>query len=229
MMGAEDPHNTPDAYRSNWTVAALPAAGQQVSYTTSWNANGNGRDVYAPFTSTGALPDKALDQSHSAGAVAVNVTLKPGQSTIVHFALAWDFPQVGFDGNKTVWMRRYTNFYGAKETAQNNYIPGSYPFNQSFHIADDALAGESTALKDVLAWWKPIATNPAYPQVLRTAGLNELYQTTFNNSFWEGGLVSNSETPTGPRRLGTQLPGTHLFFTIDAGAGATTQDELDVD
>jgi uncharacterized protein (DUF608 family) len=126
-------------------------------------------------------------------------------------------------------MRRYTDFYGAKETPQNDYVAGSYPFNQSFHIADDALSRESTALSDVLGWWKPIATNPAYPKILRTAGLNELYQTTSNGSFWEGGLVSNSETPTGPKRLGTLFPGTHLFFNLDSSDGANASDEIDVD
>jgi non-lysosomal glucosylceramidase len=46
-MSADDPSNTPDAAKSEWTIAAKPQAGQQVSYTTSWNADGTGADVYA--------------------------------------------------------------------------------------------------------------------------------------------------------------------------------------
>ncbi len=142
-MSADSPSNTPDAQNSSWTIAAKPTSGQHVTYTTSWNANGDGSDVYAPFTSTGNLPDKPLDASNSAGAIDVSATLKPGQTTTVSFALSWDFPQVGYSNNQTIWMRRYTDFYGAKETAQNSYVAGSYPGHQSFNIADDALESQA--------------------------------------------------------------------------------------
>ena len=221
-LSANSPQNTPDAANSEWTIAAKPGPSQHVSYTTSWNANGDGSDVYRPFTQSGRLPDRALDSSASAGAIAVSAKLRPGEVTTIPFALTWDFPQVGFDNNQTIWMRRYTDFYGARETSQNDYIPGSYPFHQSFRIADDALAGQSTNLAAVKNWWAPIADNPAYPLILRTAALNQLYQLVFNNSFWEGGLVSNAVAPTGGQRLGSQVPGTHLFDTIDSTAAWTT-------
>jgi uncharacterized protein (DUF608 family) len=236
-LSADSPNNTPDAANSEWTIAAQPGAGQSFSYTTSWNANGTGADVYAPFSSSGRLPDQPLDSSSSAGAVAVSAVLQPGQVTTIPFALTWDFPQVGFDKNQTVWMRRYTNFYGAKETAANAYVPDSYPFHQSFRIADDALAGQNATLRAVQAWWEPIADNPAYPLVLRTAALNQLYQLAFNNSFWEGGLVSNSVAPTDGAPIGADIPGLHVFDNVDSTAptGADTSstlnssNEMDVD
>jgi non-lysosomal glucosylceramidase len=218
-MSADDPSNTPDADRSEWTIAARPRAGQTVTYTTSWNANGDGADVYAPFVRSGRLGDAPIDASHSAGAIAVSVRLHPGEATTVPFVLTWDFPQVTFADNHTVWMRRYTDFYGARETPQNDYIPDSYPFHQSFAIADDALAGHDDALRAVERWWDPIANDRAIPLVLRTAALNQLAQVPFKTSLWEGGLVSNSVPATGGKRLGTAVPGTHLYLGLDSPAG----------
>src|SRR5689334_18484545 len=116
-------------------------------------------------------------------------------------------------------MRRYTDFYGARETAHNDYIPVTYHFHQAFPIADDALAGHDAALRAVESWWKPIATDPTYPLVLRTAALNQLSQVAFKTSLWEGGLVTNSVPPTLGTRLGTLVPGTHLYLGVDSPAG----------
>ncbi|MFF1571380.1 GH116 family glycosyl-hydrolase [Leifsonia sp. NPDC058292] len=218
-LTSNDPSNTPDAAKSEWTIAAKPSAGQKVSYTTSWNAAGDGSDVYSAFTSHGALADMPIDGSHSAGAISVSVKLRPGEVTTVPFALSWDFPQVAFADNNSVWMRRYTNFYGAKEDATNNYIKGSYPFNQSFAIARDALADRVQSLRAVENWWNPIANEPAYPLAIRTGALNQLAQVPFKTALWEGGLVSNSVAPTGGRRLGTTVPGTHLYLGVDSNAG----------
>jgi len=236
-LAAHSPDNTPDAKDSEWTIAAKPSAGERASYTTSWNANGTGADVYAPYSASGTLPDKPIDQSDSAGAISVSAMLKPGQVATVPFVLSWDFPQVSFDNNHTVWMRRYTDLFGAKETAQNGYVAGSYPFHQSQRIADYALSNEQTLLSEVEGWWKPIATDAAYPTLLRTAALNQLYQLVFNNSFWEGGLVSNSVAATGGQRIGSHVPGTHLFDTEDStadlstdpSAGLNNSNEMDVD
>ncbi|NEN04942.1 hypothetical protein G3T36_03570 [Diaminobutyricibacter tongyongensis] len=218
-MTSNDPSNTVDASRSEWTIAAKPQAGQKVTYTTSWNANGDGSDVYAPFSDTGALTNAPIDNSHSAGAISVAVTLKPGEVSTVPFALTWDFPQVAFANNNTVWMRHYTNFYGAKEDTQNNYVAGSYPFNQSLAIARDALTAHDESLRAVEQWWKPIANDPAYPLVIRTGALNQLAQVPFKTALWEGGLVSNTVAPTGVKRQGTTVPGTHLYLGVDSNAG----------
>jgi len=72
------------------------------------------------------LPDGSLDSSDSVGAVAVRVDLAPGQSTTIPLVLAWDFPydvysvNPGKSAGYTVWMRRYTEWFGAKQDAQNN-------------------------------------------------------------------------------------------------------------
>jgi len=43
------------------------------------------------------------------------------------------FPDCRIQHNRTVWMRRLYEFYGAKETATNEYIDGSYPFTKARH------------------------------------------------------------------------------------------------
>ena len=227
-LGAEDPANTPDEAHSEWSLAARPQFGQTATYTTSWNANGDGSDIYAPFRQTGQLGNKPVDGSFSAGAVAVSVTLLPGQSTIVSFALSWDFPQITYGNLGTIWMRRYTDFYGARETAKNGYVEGSYKYHQAFNIAKDALAAHDETLAAVNAWYQPILAQAAYPPILRTAALNQLYQVAFKMPLWEGGLVSNSVAPTLGQRLGTALPGTHLFFEQDASGGGNSNMGWDV-
>jgi uncharacterized protein (DUF608 family) len=206
-LSADSPNNTPDAAKSEWTIAAKVSRDQKFSYTTSWNGDGSGADIYQPFSASGRLPDGPLDSSNSAGAINVTVKLKPGRVTTIPFVLAWDFPMVGFDNNQTLWMRHYTNFYGAKETAANDYIEGSYPFHQGFNIASDALEDRTAALAAVRNWWEPIATEQAYPPLLRTAALNQLSEMVWNNSFWEGGLARNETVPTGFSQTG---PGQHL-------------------
>ena len=227
-MSAEDPANTPDAFKSEWTIAAKSMPGQDVTYATSWNGDGDGSDVYSPFNQSGKLANAPIDISYSAGAIAVSATLKPGEVTTVHFVLTWDFPEITYANNQTVWMRRYTNFYGARENSTNDYIADSYPFHQAHRIATDALVDHDKNLGAVEHWWRPIATDPAYPQVLRTAALNQLYQLAFKMPLWEGGLVSNTVPPTSGQRPGTTAPGSHLFFEPDAVGGNNPSMGMDV-
>jgi uncharacterized protein (DUF608 family) len=236
-LSCDDPSNTPDAYGSEWTIAAMPGAGQAVSYVPSWNASGDGSDIYHAFSGTGALGGTPLDNSHSAGAIAVSVTLHPGQTTVIPFALAWDFPQVTMNNNQTTWMRRYTEFYGARMTGPadaapgnyNSYIPGSYPFHQSRQIAADALASADETLEAVQSWWAPLAGDPKVPAILRTAALNQLGQVPFKTSLWAAGFVSSTDSPTLGQRLGAGTPGTHVYVSPDSINGGNLSMGGDVD
>ncbi|HVV75392.1 MAG TPA: GH116 family glycosyl-hydrolase [Mycobacteriales bacterium] len=248
-LSASDPHNTVDARDSDWTIAARPGRGQHVSFTTSWNAAGSGHDVMAPFARTGRLPDRALERSRSAGAIAVRVALRPGQVATIPFALAWDFPEVTFSptglgqhlglgnavlghlpsgsgGSSLVWMRRYTSYFGATENRRNDYVRGSYPFHRGFAIADRELSRRLALLRGVRRWWRPIVSDPAYPPWLTREALNELTQMVFNDSFWESGLVTKTRSPR--TRIGAAIPGTHMFFTR-TGGGWAEWNEWDTD
>jgi non-lysosomal glucosylceramidase len=217
-MSSDSSQDTPDEQASDWTIAAMPQPGQHETYVTSWNADGDGSDIIDALKSgAGRLPDGSLDASNSAGAVAVRVDLAPGQSTTIPFVLAWDFPQdvysasPGSSPDYTVWMRRYTEWFGAKMDAQNNYLPGSYPFHQGWNIAQWAMDSHDRNLAAVDRWWLPIADNSRVPLAIRTSALNQLYYLTAGDSMWVNGLVSNTVTPTDGQRLGTTTPGTHLF------------------
>ncbi|MEV7608618.1 GH116 family glycosyl-hydrolase [Microbacterium sp. NPDC089320] len=231
-LSSDSDENTADAYKSEWTIAAKPAPGQTVSYVTSWDADGDGTDIYSAFAD-GTLGNDALDDSASAGAIAVSARLAPGETTTIPLVMTWDFPQVGFQDNSTVWMRRYTEFYGAKTNAQNEYVHGSYAFHQSFDIAKDALKNKDKNLKDVLKWWKPIADDNDYPDWLKEAALNQLANLPFHTSVWENGLVSddNDLQALADRglaehipadRAGNEVPGTHNYMGVDANSGGAS-------
>lgn len=222
-LSSDSDENTPDAYASEWTIAAAQMDGAKVSYVTSWDAEGDGSDVYAPFADDGVLPDGALDDSASAGAISVSATLAPGESRTIPFALSWDFPQVAFADDNTVWMRRYTEFYGARTTDANDYVPGSYPFHQSFDIARDALSARDQNLSDVLGWWQPIVGSDEIPADVSAAAMNHLANVTFHTGLWENGLVSNTVPVTkGGARIGSAIPGTHGYFGTDSNAGGSS-------
>lgn len=239
-LGSDSLNNSPDTVKSEWTIAAHPRRGQTLSYCTSWNGAEDGGDIYAPFLaaeSDGKLPNGEIDKSASAGAIAVTLTIQPGQAQTVRFALSWDFPQVYHDSEdvnfRAVWMRRYTAFLGGKQTPTNDYVPGSYPFKQGFTIARRELGRYDASLKAVESWWKPIAENRQVPSWLRKASLNELYHMIFNGSFWESGLVSNTmpvsvAEGTSPR-LGSAISGTHIYYHTDGGGGGARTNEVDMD
>ena len=80
-----------------------------------WQAAGDGKAVWAPFSKDGRLADDhkswVSDKEKLAGAIALRFTLRPGEKKIIPMVLAWDFPVVQF-GEGRKWNRRYTDFYG---------------------------------------------------------------------------------------------------------------------
>jgi non-lysosomal glucosylceramidase len=222
-LSASGPQNTPDSEKTEWALAVIAGPDHEVSHTTSWDANGDGGDIYAAFLESGSLPNAPLDGTNSAGALAVSVRLEPGQITVVRFALAWDFPVVTFGTDHgTEWMRRYTSFYGGEQDSSNAYVTGSYPFHQGFTIAQRNLVSRDQALQNVLEWWRPIAEESRVPAAVRMAALNEVNQLVFNGSFWESGLVKTTAAPSGGVTVGSTTPGLHLFNTVTGGGWADT-------
>ena len=197
---------------------------------------------------TAAIWYDALDESSSAGAVAVTAQLRANRTATIRFALSWDFPQVvyhgggsienfpevdnGVEGQRAIWMRRYTSSsVPAPHRATTTYpAPTRSSRRSPSRNGNSDLARHDVSLASVEAWWKPIAENENYPLSLRRAALNELYELVFNATFWEAGLV-DSTTPAAPGgpRLGAEIPETHLFYFIDAGSGGAAANEMDMD
>lgn len=193
-LQAEDPSNVHETEESEWVIAAQGPSGSVLTYTTNWDAEGDGSDLWDAFSKTGRLPNRAIDPTGTAGAVAVSFTLQPHDRQIVTFALTWDFPVVQFRNPEygTLWWKRYTEWYS-----------GPY---RGWNIAQDVLNGSIGLESDIDNWWKPIVEDNAYPPWLRTAALNELYYDIFGGVFWENGCISRKKT------VGQDQ---HLYFTLE--------------
>jgi uncharacterized protein (DUF608 family) len=190
VMTARSPTNPEETQGSQWCMATDP---QGASLQTSWDGNGNGRDILDEFSKSGMLQDTRVNTDFPCGAVAVTITIKPGESRDVPFVLAWDFPQVSF-GSGTHWWRRYTE-----------YFPPDRP--QAQEIAADALKNFHNWSKAIDDWQSPYLAGSA-PAWLKQGAMNELYYCTFGGSFWENGCI------TRPKKYGAR-PGQHLAFVME--------------
>jgi non-lysosomal glucosylceramidase len=188
VMEAHDPANPPETEDSEWCIATSAPA----SYATSWDGAGDGSDIWKHFAAEGKLPGAALNQDTQlpAGALCVESHIAPGSTATVPFVLVWHFPQIEF-GKGTRWWRRYVEHGGS-----------------AFRIALGALHNWDNWLAQVEAWQRPIVLNPAYPEWLKQAALNELYYATFGGSFWESGCI------TKPKKFGAR-PDQHLASVME--------------
>jgi non-lysosomal glucosylceramidase len=148
----------------------------------------SGGETWADFAADGRL-DNVNDQTPAqpseliAGALAVTVDLKPGETRTIPFALAWDLPMTQFDAG-TKWYKRYTRFYG---------VSG----REAWTIAADALAAYSDWESTIDAWQQPILEDPARPDWYKTALFNELYYLVDGGAVWENGRVGGEPPADG--------------------------------
>ncbi|MDZ7338779.1 MAG: GH116 family glycosyl hydrolase [candidate division KSB1 bacterium] len=198
VMSADSPLNTSVTQGTEWCIATLSRPGA-VSSCLSWNAWGDGADIYADFAD-GRLCNAPLDASGSAAALAVTVRLAPGEETTVPFVLSWYFPRVRF-GEGTEWYRRYTEYFGTE--------PG-----HAFEVACEALAHMDEWEAQVDLWQQLIISEPCYPDWLKQAALNELYYDTFGGVFWENGCITRPEESS----YGTLPPDDHKYFCMECQA-----------
>ena len=197
VLDANHERNHPASQDAEWCIAVRAEHPGELSYTPSWNAMASGGDLLAEFADDGRLPDEALDATDSAAAVAFRTRLGPKATVTVPFALSWDFPRVSF--GRTHWWRRYTEHVGRSS-------------DNAFAVARDALLhhGEWEAAID--AWTRPILAEPAYPDWLKQAALNELYYDAFGGIFWEAGCI------TEPREFKNLHPDDHKYFALASPA-----------
>ena len=157
-----------------FAIAALDGAGIEVSYLTSFAAEGDGKAVWSSFAKDGRLPNSdtswVSDGEKLAGAVAVRFTLAPGENKIIPMVIAWDFPIVQF-GEGREWNRRYTDFYGASG-------------NNAWAIARDGLLNAQGWSDAIDAWQAPYVNNESKPLWYRGMLFNELYTLTDGGTFW---------------------------------------------
>ena len=139
-----------------FAIAALDSPGVEVTYQTTFLADGDGKPVWTPFAKDGRLANSGTAwvsaSEKLAGAIAVRFTLKPGEKKIVPMVIAWDFPIVEF-GQGRRWDRKYTDFYGTDG-------------KNAWKIARDGLL-KSTEWSEALDKWQaPYANDESMPAVV---------------------------------------------------------------
>lgn len=180
VLKAVDDGNTAETQNSEWCIATGQGHdGDRVSHVLSWNGEGDGGDIWADFADDGELSGRPLDGSMSAAALAVRVTLAPGERRRVPFAVSWDIPVVEFSSG-TQWWRKYTEYVGRDS-------------DNAFDVAGMALLNRADWERQVDAWMEPFVGNPKYPDWLKRAAFNELYYNQFGGVFYEAGLKAGRD------------------------------------
>lgn len=178
MKGVVFERNRAEGVANEWdgqfAIAALDSPGVEVTYQTTFLADGDGRVVWTPFSKDGRLANSDISwvsaSERFAGAIAVRFTLEPGEEKIVPMVISWDFPIVEF-GQGRKWNRRYTDFYG---TSGNN----------AWAIACDGLLNAASWSNAVETWQAPYISDESKPLWYRGMLFNELYALTDGGTFW---------------------------------------------
>jgi non-lysosomal glucosylceramidase len=190
MKGIVFDRNRADNVESEWdgqfVIAAMETPGVEVSYLTSFLADGDGQAVWSSFAKDGSLLNKDTSWVSAgeklAGAIAVRFTLAPGEKKIIPMVIAWDFPIVEF-GQGRQWHRRYTDFYGT--TGKNAWA-----------IARDGLQNAATWSSAIDRWQKPYVDDESKPAWYRGMLFNEMYVLTDGGTFW--GRPAGSDPKAAP-------------------------------
>jgi non-lysosomal glucosylceramidase len=178
MKGVVFERNRAEGFENEWdgqfAIAALDSPGVEVTYQTTFLADGDGKAVWTPFSKDGRLANSDASwvsaSEKFAGAIAVRFTLQPGEKKIIPVVISWDFPIVEF-GEGRKWNRRYTDFYG---TSGNN----------AWAIARDGLLNAASWSNAIDTWQAPFISDESKPLWYRGMLFNELYTLTDGGTFW---------------------------------------------
>ena len=163
-----------DEWDGQMAIAAEESPSVEVSYQTTYSPDGNGVEVWAPFSKDGKLANDDRQWVSSgeslAGAIAVRFTLKPGEKRVVPMVISWDLPVVEF-GSGRKWYRHYTDFYGITGT-------------NAWKVAADGLVNAAKWSDAIDAWQAPYVEDESKPLWYRGELFNELYVLADGGSLW---------------------------------------------
>ena len=105
-----------------WCIAAAEQPGVELAHTLCFDGTGNGSDLWTGFSGDGRAPDlgsgwlvesgfRESPPGLPTGAISARMSLAPGESREVTFALTWDLPVIRF-GQGRRWYRAYTDQWG---------------------------------------------------------------------------------------------------------------------
>ncbi|HVO59323.1 MAG TPA: non-lysosomal glucosylceramidase [Terriglobales bacterium] len=157
-----------------FAIAALASSGVEVSYLSRFDPDGDGAELWAPFSKSGQLPNQEIDAASSgeriAGAIAVRFTLGPKEKRAIPMVLSWDLPVVQFGAGRK-WLRHYTRFIGESGT-------------NAWKLARTALERDQDWSQQIDAWQKPYIDDESKPDWYRGELFNELYILADGGTFW---------------------------------------------
>jgi non-lysosomal glucosylceramidase len=158
---------TGNALTGSISIAAREIPGKAtVYYQTDFDPHGSGDEIWRTFSSDGTLTNSRASRIAGkgdalAGAIAVKLSLKPGERLEFPIVVAWDFPYYEFEkGIK--YRKKYTEFFGAAG-------------DKAFAIACEALDKWREWEKAIDDWQQTISGDKRLPGWLKQALFNELY------------------------------------------------------
>jgi non-lysosomal glucosylceramidase len=137
-----------------------------VFYQTEFDPLGNGLEVWQPFSKDGMLLNsqnfRTVDKDEAtAGAIAVKITLEPGERVEFPMVVAWDFPYAEFEKG-VKYRKKYTEFFDA--SGEN-----------AFAIACEALEKYDEWERAIDDWQNNIIPNSSLSDWFKQTLFNELY------------------------------------------------------
>ena len=165
-----------NALTGTMAIAALEIPGKAaISYCTDFDPAKDGSEVWKSFSANGTLANSQESRTSSAGealagALAVKVSLRPGERLEFPVVVAWDFPYYEFEkGIK--YKKKYTEFFGATG-------------DKAFAIAGEALEKYKDWEKAIDDWQQPVIQDKRFPGWFKQALFNELYVLA-ETSIWD--------------------------------------------
>jgi non-lysosomal glucosylceramidase len=176
-----------EGWDGQFAIATVESAGAEVTYLTTYSPSlpDRGRNLWAPFTATGKLPNSELRWASSgephAGAIAVTFVLGPREKKTIPMVLAWDLPVVQF-GQGRKWWRHYTDFFGTSGT-------------NAWQIAREGLLHGQEWSTAIDAWQRPLVEDASKPLWYRGMLFNEMYVLADGGTFWGRPADAAKNTP----------------------------------
>jgi uncharacterized protein (DUF608 family) len=174
-----------------WSGAADPT----VSFCAGWNPAGEGHEVWRPLAENGRL-DNAQHRS-TAGALAARITLAPGETASVVFALAWHMPHLLAAETRWDHLIRPSSAPPPPTNHDRRDYGHMYAawFSDSWAIAEHGLREWQQIRARVAAWQDALAQSSLPP--LAVAGLcNDLCALVSNTWYTRDGHYAVNEAPT---------------------------------
>ena len=152
--------------------------GLSISTRSTFHGDREGNDIWNDFSSKGEITEdenwigccefSPYHTGYPTGAVCGHLTLQPGETRQIVFALSWDFPVVTFGGGRS-YFRRYTKYFGTKGKCAGK-------------IVDHAFKNHAKWYDKIRTWQQDITkkTNAVTASLL----FNELYLLSEGSTAW---------------------------------------------